>query len=260
VNTKVIKNKTSTNLADRTQKAFKKLFFKVLIYSEAYIFVLEGSTESNSRLKALSETQEDPKKIAIDPNTIHASYVRLNGLLHEHEMSASEYFRSVLFVDLISSTEVYFSELIKAVVAEHPQKLGRTQFELKDIIEAGAMSDLIQRAADEYIYKLMYEKPEDYLAKICDTLSIDPEIIKPLWPSYIEAKARRDVGVHNNWICNKTYLKKLASQKSPTNAKEGINLTPKDRHYCGQVSDNILEICRKMMTAVIEKYCTNEKS
>ena len=169
-------------------------------------------------------------------------------------METSEYFRSILFVDLISSTEVFFADLIRAVVAEYPHKIGRIQFELKDVLEASSPSELVLRAAEEFIHKLMYEKPEDYLEKMCNTLSIEVDQIKPYWSKYIEAKARRDLGVHNNWKCNKTYLRKVAAVHLDVEATEGMMMSPKDRDYCSSVTENITKICEAMSRLVQEKH------
>ncbi|WP_157576129.1 hypothetical protein [Hydrogenophaga pseudoflava] len=250
----MINDNKNTSLAEQVKQAYEKLFIKILVYSEAYIFVLEGSVESANKLIEIAKTNATTSSQELDKNTIQASYLRLNKLLSQHNTNANEYFRSVLFIDLISSTEAFFAEIIKAVVAVYPQKIGKTQFELKDIVETTSLNDLIQRAADEYVYKLMYEKPEDYLEKICTTLSIDKNLIQTNWSTYIEAKARRDLGVHNNWKCNKTYLRKLDSQKIKYTCKEGETLMPIDREYCSQTSNKILEICKTMTSAVIEKH------
>src|SRR4030043_1401636 len=211
-----------SKLVVRVQEAHQKLLLKVLTFSEAYIFVLEGSAQSARKLKSLAKESSEKKRFTIDPKTIQASFVRLSHLLRNHGMETSEYFRSILFVDLISSTEVFFADLIRAVVAEYPHKIGRIQFELKDVLEASSPSELVLRAAEEFIHKLMYEKPEDYLEKMCNTLSIEVDQIKPYWSKYIEAKARRDLGVHNNWKCNKTYLRKVAAGPLDGEATEGV--------------------------------------
>lgn len=41
-------------------------------------------------------------------------------------------------------------------------------------------------------------------------MSIELGILDRIWPIYIEMKARRDLGVHNGWIKNRVYEKKVS--------------------------------------------------
>lgn len=114
-----------------------------------------------------------------------------------------------MFLNVISEMEIYFSTLIQIIVREHPKKLGSASFQLTDIIDSESTDVLIERASGEFINKLMYKKPMDYLECICELLSIDMANYLEMWPAFVEAKARRDLGVHNSWICNSTYLRKI---------------------------------------------------
>jgi hypothetical protein len=100
----------------------------------------------------------------------------------------------------------------------------------------------------------MYEKPEDYLKKICTILSIESKQIEPFWPYYIEAKARRDVGVHNNWKCNETYLRKTAKLDFEISQKIGGSLVPSNTEYCNKVHDNIIFIANEIADQILEKH------
>jgi hypothetical protein len=99
----------------------------------------------------------------------------------------------------------------------------------------------------------MYEKPNQYLNKICDLLSIDSEELKEHWPTYIEAKARRDLGVHNSWLCNSVYMRKISEAGLDNKYKEGEELFPSDREYCKNVVLSIFTISNIIMRLVLEK-------
>jgi hypothetical protein len=222
------------------EDAKKRLFLKSLAFAHAYIFVLEAQ-------KAALEGHGDLKK----------ALAELESDLGGSNINMNQYFRSVLFVDLISEAEMFFAVMIKTVIARYPKKAGSVQFRLSDIIDATSLGDLITRASEDYIYKLLYKKPMEYLAEICAMLSIDQSIIEPYWPTYIEAKARRDLGAHNNWICNSTYLRKLEEAGVETSASEGQIMIPTDLDYAADVSQSIFNLAADLSAAVMSKHVSD---
>lgn len=83
------------------------------------------------------------------------------------------YFLAQLFVGRIASFEVFLQETISMVVQKNPKKVGATEFKLSDILDCTEVSQLIQRATEELLNKLMYKKPSEYLSSICELLSIE---------------------------------------------------------------------------------------
>lgn len=245
---------TEPNVIALANEAYERVATKVVAFSEAYIFVLEGSVKLRQTLRELADTSAENEPVTIEPKSMMASMLRLSRLLAKSEMEFEEYFRSILFVDLISSTESYFSDLIRAVIRQYPQKAGRIQFYLVDILNAADKNELVARAADTYVQKLMYEKPEDYLEKLCDILAISAEPVKEKWPEFIEAKARRDLGVHNKWTCNSTYIRKVTAAGLAFTGMEGDRMSPKDLEYCEGITEAILKIAGSIHRQVVEKY------
>lgn len=161
---------------------------------------------------------------------------------------------SVFFVDVVSEIEIYLSTLIQIVIIQHPKKLGSANFSLKDIIDSESVEELVARAADEYINKLVYKKPMEYLDSICETLSLNKQDIDKLWLHFIEAKARRDLGVHNSWICNSTYLRKLKEADINTNAVEGDLMTPTNMEYLDEMTDKLGELVGRIASQLEKKH------
>jgi len=88
----------------------------------------------------------------------------------------------------------------------------------------------------------MYKKPMEYLESICEVLSIEKNTITKEWPNYIEAKSRRDLGVHNGWVCNSTYLRKVHEAKIETEAKEGDSMLPTYDGYVKELLTSLSNI------------------
>ncbi|MCC4610742.1 hypothetical protein LL963_01290 [Xanthomonas campestris pv. esculenti] len=175
------------------------------------------------------------------------SLERLEDDLKPLGIKGRQYFRSLLFLDLISEVELYFSAVIREVLLEHPKKLGNTQLKLSEVVDASSIDELIGRAADEFLYKLLYKRPGEYLTGMCAILSIDEASLTAYWPVYVEAKARRDLGTHNDWKCNDTYLRKLGEAGIESSAAVGESLHPVDGYF-----DKVLEEMVAMIDALAD--------
>ena len=103
----------------------------------------------------------------------------------------------------------------------------------------------------------MYEKPLDYLNRIASLLSIDQKQLEHLWPIFIEAKARRDVGVHNGWICNAIYLRKTKEAGIKATSKLGDSLLPCDDEYINSVASALDKLADLIADQVSSKHLTN---
>lgn len=180
-------------------------------------------------------------------------YARLDQVLREHGTNVEDHFLSILFIDLISEVEIYLAALVRAVIAKNPHKVGNIQFKLSDVLESPTHEELITRASDAYLNGVMFKKPAEYLSDISQILSIDPSVISDQWPNYIEAKARRDLGVHNNWICNETYLRKIKEAGLTSIYKIGDTVRP-DTDYLRQLASLIDTISLRLANAVHVKH------
>ena len=87
-------------------------------------------------------------------------------------------------------------------------------------------------------------------------LSIEVAPLQPLWPVFVQAKARRNLGVHNRWICNSTYVRKVKEAELTPEFKEGESTFPpaKSDPYFRKVRDAIAELSSLMAIAVLEKH------
>jgi hypothetical protein len=164
-----------------------------------------------------------------------------------------QYFMSRLFVGHVAAFEVFLQDLMSVVIAKHPMKLGATQFKLAEILEAGSTDALVLRAISETTNKLMYKKPMEYRDAIADMLSIDAAALDAPWKILVEAKARRDLGVHANWLCNDTYIRKLEEGGLVSKFKLGDSTVPETNDYLQEVVDGLYLLAGKLTNHVLEK-------
>ncbi len=139
---------------------------------------------------------------------ITGSVKALETYLGEHKLSTANYFSGLFLIHAVSEVENYMVDALRAVIAQFPKKLGAIEFKLSEILEKG-QDELVLMAADSLLNKLAYARPLEFLKEFCSLVSIDPKSIEPHWPAFIEAKARRDLGIHNNWRMNDTYRRKV---------------------------------------------------
>ena len=155
-----------------------------------------------------------------------------------------------LFISYVASFEVFLQDTAVLVAKKNPKKVGGANFTLAEIIDSGGMPALVQRATDEFLNKLMYKKPSAYLQELCQLLSIDASPFQERWKVFVEAKARRDLGVHSAWRCNDVYLRKLGEAGIETTARPGDIMLPPDTDYTDSVMDKLNDLAAEITARV----------
>jgi hypothetical protein len=155
----------------------------------------------------------------------------------------------MFLVSLISYTETYFADVIKAIISHYPKKIGGMTFDITQLVEM-SKGEIIFLASECYLNKLMYKKPKEYLKEFGEIMSIDTTLFENDWTQFIEAKARRDIGVHNAWERNETYLRKV--KEAGCHEFEG-SLLP-THEYLSDVMDACDSIVESISQQTKEKY------
>lgn len=225
-----------SKIASSAERSFKQLAACVVANLSALLLLteVESARFRDEKLLALfDELGQNTSKIGQDVRT---------------------YFRCSLFIQQISAIEIFLQEVLRAVLVEHPKKLSGFSFKLNEILDTRSNDELIARAADDLLNKLFYKRPSEYLDELVRLLSIDRSPIEPFWPSFAEAKARRDLGIHNGWLCNEVYLRKLAEVGLTTRHRKGDLLLPVDREYITNTSQCISAIGEAIFSQLIAKH------
>ena len=169
------------------------------------------------------------------------------GLLKDADRRIIPYLRSHQFVGLVAGIEDFFLQVLKAVLGAYPDKVGSAPLGLSELLEAGAFEPAIDRAIEGALIGLFYASPQKYRASIESYLSMPPSVLEPLWPAFVEMKARRDLGVHANWQKNDVYAKKVfeAGGSPAPGPFVGVDIS----YFSASEA-----ISRRLVTA-IEKHC-----
>lgn len=142
------------------------------------------------------------------------------------EITYETFFASHLLINLVSEVEHFFGGAVSAALRLYPGKMGSHTFKLSEIVSASSNDELIDQAAASVMNDLMYKKPLEYIKSLAEILSIDARELDAHWPPFVELKARRDLGVHNNWVVNEIYLRKLREAGTPSPHALGERIIP----------------------------------
>ena len=142
------------------------------------------------------------------------------------EITYETFFASHLLINLVSEVEHFFGSAVSAALRLYPRKMGGQTFKLSEIVSASSNDELIDRAADSVMNDLMYKKPLEYIKSLAEILSIDAKELDKYWPRFVELKACRDLGVHNNWVVNEIYLRKLKEADTLSTLALGDRIVP----------------------------------
>lgn len=163
------------------------------------------------------------------------------------------YFASYLTINLVSEVEHFFSSAISAALRMHPEKMGKQSFNLLEIMAASSTDELIDRAARGVLNDMIYARPNEYIKRLTEILSIEMTELQKDWPAFVELKARRDLGVHNNWVVNEIYLRKIQEVNIDNAYKLGDRVVP-DFSYTNQSADICHQFIETMVNLLAEKW------
>lgn len=161
------------------------------------------------------------------------------------------FFISQAFVSLISEFETFLVDVMSIIIRKFPLKLGAETFKLSEILEFANMDEIARVAAERHINSIMYKKANEYRKSLADILSAEATFLEMEWPKYVESKARRDLGVHNGWLVNETYLRKV-SEAGMESTIQGSAVPSND--YFWACLDLISELMGKITRHAIVKF------
>jgi hypothetical protein len=159
------------------------------------------------------------------------------------------------FITLISEFEGFLVDFLRVVVKNHPPKIGNISLKLSEVAECENLDQVIEIGVNKFLNDLVYKKPRDYVEAINDILSTNQSSeLDDLWRKFIELKARRDLGVHNDWKSNETYFRKV-TEIGGTPSK-GEFLAP-DNDYFVEAVQVVHDLMNKLGAHCVEKFTSD---
>lgn len=158
-----------------------------------------------------------------------------------------------LVVVIISRIEAFIVECVEVVILQYPEKLkalAQNSISTDVILSTNTREELISLIVQQSAESLMYMKPKDYIEKLEKVLSI--QIDETAIRQFIEAKATRDLIVHNAGEINNTYI-----TKSGSDARGNLGeIVVVDEKYFKAVITCAKKLSGDMMKKIVTKYAS----
>lgn len=146
-----------------------------------------------------------------------------------------DYVRSLHFLQLISETENYFFHTLRLIIKKYPYKISDINISLSEILSYSAVDEIVDRAIYKYLNNIFYKRPNEYKSELIKIFSCEINYLDKYWTNFVEMKARRDLGIHNNWRVNETYLRKIQEVGLTVNVKTDDIMSPPFEYFIDAV-------------------------
>ncbi len=133
------------------------------------------------------------------------------------------------FQQFISIFENYFMELLEVWLTAYPKSLSNKQVDFKTILEQPDKDAIIKCFAKKELNELLYKKPEEWFAYLRAKINLGCPSADEI-NRFAEAKASRDLLVHNKGIANKIYESKAGHF---TRFRDGERIDIPDHYHRG---------------------------
>lgn len=170
---------------------------------------------------------------------------RYDALLEEIENSASDSSDLIyqgLFVLAFASLETALGDSLSYLLEEFPQKLGKQQVDARQAARGAA----IETVVEGFVMSLAYKPLDEFLQRFCDLASIEPLSSGELLEVILEAKATRNVLLHNNLRSNSEYLRKAGPRARATREGERLKLNQAYLH-------ETIEACKTLLGGIHDR-------
>ncbi len=163
-------------------------------------------TDSQVAWKLTREAVEGGKRFTLRSH-ITGTVTRATELVEKSEGYISGRLTEATFQQFIATFEHFLLELLRLWLTAYPGSLGTKTVEFKTILEAADKDAITAQVVDHELYQLLYKRPAEWFAYLSGRMKL-PGPTKVDIDQFAEAKATRDVLVHNRGVANKTYLSK----------------------------------------------------
>lgn len=168
---------------------------------------------------------------------------------NNHHDAINNYIPTLCFSTLVSAFEDYITEIAGLMLALKPEKLDKVKLEYNTYKRLSS-DELLDHLIAEAITSITFSSANEYINKICKLTEINKKDNESLIKAFVEIKARRDTGVHNNWVKDKRYEQKISEINIPS-PKDKI-LTPNLSYFT-----HAYDTCGDLVKVISNNISTN---
>lgn len=149
----------------------------------------------------------------------------------------------------VAILEDFLVNIQRLLLTDRPEKLSAKMMSLGDILSLPDKTAIVGRFIDRELRDFAYEKPEDWFRQLESSEKLGCPTKEEI-SQIAEAKARRDILVHNRGVANWVY-----AQKSGNLAAYGEGESVEvPASYLGDLGRLISKVLQDMTQAIVEKH------
>ena len=118
--------------------------------------------------------------------------------------------RESTFQQFLSVFEVFVGDLLRLWLSAHPRAIGAKALKFEDALDAGDLPTLVSRLVDHEVAEVTYRSPRVVFQYLERRIGLPLPAAADI-DRLAEAKATRDVLVHNRGVINAAYLLKAGA-------------------------------------------------
>jgi hypothetical protein len=152
------------------------------------------------------------------------------------------------FQQFVSIFENYYFDLLRLWLTAYPYSLGKRTVDFKTVLELPDKDAITGLVVKKELNEVMYDRPTEWFAYLEDKVKLGCPTADEI-ARLAEAKASRDVLVHNKGIANKVYKSKAGNL---ARFQEGDRISIPE-HYHRQIWELIRKVVSDVSNAAIVK-------
>ncbi|MCI0377102.1 MAG: hypothetical protein L0215_05830 [Gemmataceae bacterium] len=130
-----------------------------------------------------------------------------NDLANKAQGYVAQHLAEATFQQFVSIFENYFFDLLRLWLAAYPQSLREKTLRFEAVIEAPDKEAIIRFVVEKELNEILYKRPAEWFSFLKGRVNLDCPTEDEI-DRLVEAKASRDVLVHNRGVATKTYESK----------------------------------------------------
>lgn len=176
-------------------------------------------------------------------NTITGNVTTQADLAGKARGYVAEQLTEATFQQFITIFEHYLFDLLRLWLTAYPRSLGGKKVDFEEVLDAPDKAAITLLVVNKELNELAYKRPRDWFAYLEDKAKLGIPTVDEV-DKIAEAKASRDVMVHNRGIANEIYVSK-AGRLARHSAGQRIDIP---EHYHRET----WELIRKIVEGVTE--------
>jgi hypothetical protein len=157
--------------------------------------------------------------------------------------------KEATFQQFISIFESYIYDLLHLWLTAYPQNLIAKKVDYKVILEAPDKDAITTHVVSREVNEIMYERPSSWFAYLEDRAKLGCPTVDEI-EQIAEAKASRDVLVHNRGVANRVYESKAGRR---ARYKDGQQIDIPDPYH-HQIWELLRKVVADVSNAAIAKF------